>query len=103
MSFLTKLLGISTGDNPGIKKALENGAVIIDVRTPAEFAGGHPTGARNIPLKQLSGRVNEIKSLKKPVVLCCASGARSASAKAILSSAGIQEVHDAGGWRNVPC
>ncbi len=103
MSFLTKLLGLSTGDSPAIKEAIEKGAVIIDVRTPAEFAGGHPTGARNIPLKQLSHKVNEIKAMNKPVVLCCASGARSSSAKQILGKAGINDVHDAGGWRNVPC
>jgi phage shock protein E len=100
MDFLKKLFGFSSAGNEAIKQALENGAVIIDVRTPSEFSGGHPKGARNIPLQQLPHKVNEIKKLKKPVVLCCASGMRSASARALLSKEGI-ECLDAGSWRNL--
>lgn len=101
MSFLKKLFGFSSADDEAIKQAIANGAVIIDVRTPAEFSGGHVQGSRNIPLQQLPHKLNEIKKLKKPVVLCCASGMRSASAKAIFKKEGIADVYDAGSWSNL--
>ncbi|MCU0445588.1 MAG: rhodanese-like domain-containing protein [Microscillaceae bacterium] len=79
----------------------ENQAVVIDVRTPQEFAGGHPQGAKNIPLDKLANNLNTIKNFKKVVVVCCASGMRSASAKALLQKSGIEEVYDAGSWVNL--
>jgi phage shock protein E len=79
----------------------ENQAVVIDVRTPQEFAGEHPQGAKNIPLDKLSNNLNTIKNFKKAIVVCCASGMRSASAKALLQKAGIEQVYDAGSWVNL--
>lgn len=72
------------------------GARLVDVRTAGEFGGGHLPGAINIPLDQLSGRLGELKKGDKPVVLYCASGARSGQAKRILTSGGIADVHDLG-------
>ena len=51
--------------------------IIIDVRTPGEFMGGHVTGS-TIPLQDLERRVEEIKAMQQFVILCCASGMRSA-------------------------
>lgn len=75
----------------------ENGAQIIDVRTPGEFSGGHIKGSVNIPLDTLSNQLGKIKK-DKPVITCCASGMRSGSAKSILLSKGYTEVHNGGGW-----
>lgn len=83
-----------------IDQVLQRGAVIIDVRTQGEFMQGHPTGARNIPLNTLEGQLNKIKNMKKPVVVCCASGARSGVAKNILRKNGI-ESYNAGSWYNL--
>ena len=47
---------------------IDKNATIIDVRTPEEFAGQHAPGAINIPLDQLSIRMDEIKDLPKPIV-----------------------------------
>ena len=88
------------GGNPKIEQMLSNGAQVIDVRTPAEFQGGHVPGSKNIPLNVISNRVNEIKALKKPVVLCCASGGRSGQATAILKQEDI-ECENGGGWTQV--
>ena len=74
-------------------------AVLVDVRTPAEFAGGHADGAVNVPLQELSQRLHEIPS-HCPVVVYCRSGGRSASAAALLTRAG-RDVHDAGGLHNL--
>lgn len=79
------------------KKLLAKGAVIIDVRSKAEYAGGAIPGSENIPLPSLSGRIKEIKSLEVPIITVCASGMRSGTAKAQLKSAGV-EAYNGGGW-----
>lgn len=78
----------------------QRGAVVLDVRTPAEFAQGHPKGARNIPVAQLKARLGELDK-DKPVLACCASGMRSGSACGILRKAGFKEVHNLGPWTNL--
>lgn len=73
---------------------------IVDVRTPAEFMGGNVAGSINIPLQEIQQRLDEIKSLKQPIVLCCASGARSHQATSFLQSNGI-DCENGGSWMNV--
>lgn len=73
------------------------GAQVVDVRTPAEFGQGHAPGSLNIPLDQLRLRIAEIDPAV-PVIVCCASGGRSAQAKTLLEQAGYREVHNAGPW-----
>ena len=80
---------------------LRNGGVIIDVRTKGEFAGGHVKGSKNIPLNALSNNLNKIKSKDKPVITCCASGMRSASARKMLMSYGYTNVYNGGGWKRL--
>lgn len=65
------------------------GAVLLDVRTPEEFSGGHVDGARNVPVDDLSQRFAEIPR-DKVVVVYCHSGARSARAVGMLRRAGYQ-------------
>jgi rhodanese-related sulfurtransferase len=79
------------------KALLDNGAVIVDVRSPGEFNGGAIPGSENIPLQSLGGRVKQIKSMEVPVICVCASGMRSASAKAQLKASGI-EAYNGGAW-----
>lgn len=83
-----------------VKEMIANNAVIIDVRTPGEFQGGHVAGSKNIPLQTIQSRVDEIKKMNRPVVLCCASGARSGQATGFLKSHGI-DCENGGGWMNV--
>ncbi|MBI3142381.1 MAG: rhodanese-like domain-containing protein [Bacteroidetes bacterium] len=79
---------------------LEEGAVILDVRSPGEYASGHIPGSRNIPLNQLPNRISEVKNWGKPVVTCCLSGSRSAAAVSMLASQGIQCVNG-GSWYGI--
>lgn len=76
----------------------KKGAIILDVRSKGEYAGGHIKGSINIPVDQLSNNLNKLKDKNKPVITCCASGMRSASAKSILKSNGFAEVYNGGGW-----
>jgi phage shock protein E len=99
MGLLSAIFGTSKKQDQ-IIDMLTNGGIIIDVRTPQEFKGGHVKGSKNIPLNTISGKVNDIKKLNKPVVLCCASGMRSAQATTILKNAGIEAING-GGWHSL--
>ncbi len=77
-----------------------NNKIIIDVRTPMEFMCGNVAGSINIPLQELQKRIDEIKEMKSPIILCCASGARSGNAAQYLKSCGI-ECENGGGWMEV--
>lgn len=79
---------------------VKEGAQIIDVRTPGEFQQGHIKGSVNIPLQVLSNQTTKIKK-DKAIILCCASGMRSASAKEILLTKGFSQVYDGGGWTSL--
>lgn len=65
--------------------------VLVDVRTPAEFAEGHIAGAVNIPLDQLEARLPEVQALqgRGEIVLYCRSGRRSAQAAGVLEARGL--------------
>lgn len=73
---------------------------IIDVRSRGEFAGGHVAGSINIPLQEISERVEELRAMQQPIVLCCASGNRSGQATHYLKSCGI-ECENGGSWMDV--
>lgn len=79
---------------------MSNLRTVVDVRTPGEFAGGHVKGSINIPLQDLVERLDEIKKLEQPFILCCASGNRSGQATAYLKSLGIQ-CENGGSWMDV--
>jgi rhodanese-related sulfurtransferase len=78
----------------------EQQGTIVDVRTPGEFMGGNVAGSINIPLQEIQQRMDELKILKKPLVLCCASGNRSGQATQFLSQQGI-ECCNGGSWLDV--
>ena len=73
---------------------------IVDVRTPEEFRGGNVNGSINIPLQEIQQRLDEIKSLQQPIILCCASGNRSGQASAFLKSCGV-DCENGGSWMDV--
>jgi phage shock protein E len=79
---------------------IKEGAFIVDVRTPGEFAGGHANGSVNIPLDQLPQQLSKFKN-KKNIIVCCQSGGRSGQAKVLLEKTGIANVINGGRWNNV--
>lgn len=95
---LKQLFGF--GPSVDYKELMKQGATIVDVRTKAEYAGGHIRGSVNIPLNNLSNHYASLKK-NKPVITCCASGVRSAQAKNILKANGFVEVHNGGGWMSL--
>jgi phage shock protein E len=79
------------------RKLVAGGAMLVDVRSPEEFSGGHIEGAVSIPIQELSGRVDELGTKSGEIVLYCQSGSRSAMAKRLLERNGFTNVHDLGG------
>lgn len=79
---------------------MNNSITVIDVRTPAEFQGGHVANSINIPLQELDVRMDEIRNLNSKIILCCASGARSSVAQLFLNDAGITS-ENGGSWFDV--
>ena len=80
---------------------VKNGATILDVRSKHEYSSGHIRGSVNISLSQLTSNLPKLKDKDKPIIACCASGARSASAKRILKSNGFSQVYNGGSWMSL--
>ena len=80
---------------------VKDGAIILDVRSPGDFAQGHIKGSVNISVNHLGKNLHQLKDKNKPIITCCASGARSATAKDILNSNGYIAVYNGGGWSSL--
>ena len=89
--------GVPSVDLVGI---IKEGAFLVDVRTPGEFAGGHVKGSVNIPLDKVSSQLSKFKN-KKNIIVFCQSGGRSGQAKTILEQNGFTNVTNGGTWNNV--
>lgn len=88
---------VSTED---AKQLIDNNEIVVlDVRTPDEFQGGHIPNATLIPLQELENRLNEIDKGKTYLVVC-RSGNRSAQASEILSSNGFENIYNMTGGMN---
>ncbi len=73
-------------------------AHVVDVREAEEFAAGHLPEARNIPTGKLADRIAEIEKYKdKPLIVCCASGVRSAKACSELKKLGFTRLYSLAG------
>jgi phage shock protein E len=85
-----------------IKEKIAAGAKIVDVRSTAEFKDGAYPGAINIPLHLLPVKMNELGPKDTPIVLYCASGARSGQGMRLLKQNGFTDVVNAGGLDDMP-
>lgn len=90
-------------NNAELENIIKNNknALILDVRTPGEFKGGHIPKAKNIPVQQIGSQLNTLATQKEnDIIVYCASGARSANAANILSKNGFNKVYNLGGIGN---
>ena len=93
---LKKIFGV--GPSADYALLVKEGAIILDVRTKGEYASGHIEGSVNISVDQLSANLHRLPNKQVPIITCCASGMRSASAKGILKAKGYARVYDGGSW-----
>lgn len=98
MGFLSNLFGGQSTSN--LKSIIDEGAYLVDVRTPAEFAEGHAKGSVNIPLDTIANNLQKFSN-KKNIIVFCRSGIRSGQAKVILENNGIKNVTNGGTWQDV--
>ena len=98
LDLIKNLFGV---EKTNYEQLIKKGAIILDVRSKGEYAGGHIKGSINISVDQLASNLHKLKDKTKPVITCCASGMRSASAKSILKANGFTEVHNGGGWMSL--
>ena len=98
MSLFQNLFG--GGKIADLKAIIEQGAFLVDVREPGEFAGGTAKGAVNIPLGSVAVELNKFKG-KENIVVFCRSGNRSGQAKTILEQNGFKNVINGGTWVEV--
>lgn len=98
--FLKKMLGIETAPTANYREMVANGALIVDVRTPAEYESGHISGSVNIPLDSIGSQTASLLKKGVPIITCCRSGARSGMAAGMLRNAGIQVVNG-GAWNSL--
>jgi phage shock protein E len=98
MSIFKNLFGGS--GKADLKNIIEQGAFLVDVRSAAEFAGGHVKGSVNIPLDKIPGQLAQFRN-RKNIVVFCLSGGRSGQAKSILERNGIHPVINGGSWTRV--
>ncbi len=96
---LKNLMGL--GPSTDYAQLIKLGAVVLDVRSKTEYAGGHIAGSLNIAVDQLNSNLHRLPDKNTPIITCCASGVRSAMAKRILTSAGYQDVYNGGSWNNL--
>src|ERR1039457_2707669 len=99
---LTLACHAGNADPAAVHAKIKAGAMVVDVRTPAEFASGAYQGAINIPLDQVEKRLADFGDRKRPIVLYCRSGHRAGLAKAILESNGFSDVTNGGGLTDMP-
>jgi phage shock protein E len=98
METLKKILGL--GPSVDYAQLVKEGAVILDVRSKGEYAGGHIKGSINVSVDQLKNNLGRLDK-QKTIITCCASGMRSGMAKSILESNGYKQVHNGGSWASL--
>jgi rhodanese-related sulfurtransferase len=86
--------------NENLAKLVNEGAFLVDVRSPGEFAEGNVKGSTNIPLDQVQSQLAKFKG-KENIVVFCRSGNRSGQAKSILEQNGFTNVTNGGTWQDV--
>jgi phage shock protein E len=93
---LKQLFGIGPGVDYG--QLIREGAIVLDVRTPAEFSQAHLAGAINIPIETLRDNMHQLVNKHNPIIACCTDGSKSWYAKNLLDANGYRRVYDAGSW-----
>lgn len=91
---------VSQGSNENLATLISDGAFMVDVRTPQEFAEGNVKGSINIPLDKVQNQLAKFKN-KKHIIVFCRSGNRSSLTKSILEQNGFTNVTNGGTWQNV--
>jgi rhodanese-related sulfurtransferase len=94
------IMDLLFGKSQNLKEELLKGAKVVDVRTPAEFQGGHVKGSINIPLNTIASNELKLKEMNAKIIFCCASGGRSGQATSMMKQKGV-DCMNGGSWLSV--
>jgi rhodanese-related sulfurtransferase len=97
MGWLSELFG----GGGAIREAIQNGAVVIDLRKAFDYDQGHIPHSLNIPADRIRSNIDRIRDLHRPVILCCGPGDGCWEAMDVLRQAGISQVINGGNWQSV--
>ncbi|MDA8819724.1 rhodanese-like domain-containing protein [Schleiferiaceae bacterium] len=100
MMRLFKILFGARTSSKELIELLENGAIVVDVRTPGEFKRDHAKISINISEQKIPLETERLKKENKPIIICCRNGARSQYVQKYLEKAGIDCIN-AGSWKNI--
>jgi rhodanese-related sulfurtransferase len=92
---ILSILGIGNGK---IKDALRHGAVVIDVRTANEFDQGRVPDSINIPVDRMNINLENIRSFRRPVIICSNSDSENERVINFLKANGVKEIYNGGTW-----
>lgn len=84
----------------GLDKKIQQGAIILDVRTAEEYATGHIEGAVNISLGTIRERYTELDP-GKTYITTCSHGLRSVKVENLLKERGFKNVYNGGAWTDL--
>ncbi|PKL18260.1 MAG: rhodanese-like domain-containing protein [Spirochaetae bacterium HGW-Spirochaetae-5] len=99
--FLSFKSGCGLDSRAAVKELIDNGALVVDVRTPEEYAAGHYENSVNIPLGELESKIDLFGSKDNNIVVYCRTGNRSEKAKIILERYGFKNVTNGGGLKDM--
>ena len=95
------ILSILGFENNKIKDALRRGAVIIDIRTAADFDRGKVPDSVNIPVDRLTINIKRIRNIRVPIVICGPSDSINDTTIRMLKENGVREIYNGGSWTKV--
>ena len=87
--------------NSKLKDAIRSGAIVIDVRTATEFDQGRVPSSINIPVDRIAVSAERIRSMNRPIIFVCSTGARSNTAARIMKEKGLKDVYNGGNWEDL--
>jgi len=95
---LLSILGLGNGK---LKEALRRGAIVIDIRTAAEFDRGKVPDSINIPVDRININLKRIVQMKRPIIICSNSDSENESVIDVLKANGVTEIYNGGRWTKI--
>ena len=95
---LLSILGLGNGK---LKEALRRGAVVIDIRTAAEFDRGKVRDSINIPVDRININLKRIVQMKRPIIICSNSDSENERVIDVLKASGVTEIYNGGRWTKI--
>ena len=95
---LLSILGLG---NAKLKEALRRGAIVIDIRTAAEFDRGKVRDSINIPIDRININLKRIVQMNKPIIICSDSDSENERVIDVLKASGVTEIYNGGRWTKI--